>query len=83
MLRDEIGNLIADALLNFHLLDKTTKEIGGHFADRIIALLDKEVQDSGWKRIEHSSHMGVEGVHISDEPASWEEVIKGKATLPV
>jgi hypothetical protein len=47
-------------------------------ADRIIVLLDKKVQEAGWRVDGPSGLMSVEVIG-NDSPATFEDVISGKA----
>jgi hypothetical protein len=97
MQRDEIAKAARLAyrdgleLCPFDKADPLVQKTWLHVADRIIALLDKQVQDAGWKR--KCSHFdgkgpcpekcpkeyGGPGECWSDKPATHEEVIAGKA----
>jgi hypothetical protein len=68
MLRDELIDIIAN----------TRSETAGFIADRIISLLDKKVQEAGWRVDGPSGLMSVEVIG-NDSPATFEDVISGKA----
>jgi hypothetical protein len=70
MIRNEIAEIIYEAYWSTPThRDSQSLTV----ADRIIALLDKKVQEAGW-RIRSARN------YYLEEPATHEEVISGKAT---
>jgi hypothetical protein len=75
MIRNEIAEIIYEAYWSTPThRDSQSLTV----ADRIIALLDKKVQEAGWRVDGPSGLMSVEVIG-NDSPATFEDVISGKA----